>query len=197
MKMNRRKHDWEPVDNQGHSMECNRCGTYVGIYGSEWEEQMDAPCPEAFKPEEKKCLPEEDVAHFRKYCKHFEAKDWYWGFTCFSRQSYWNVMEREFVDEIIYGVYSYQGGCMAELRMAWKKLDDVVPYLRSFSESFPLITSPMHRKIFQGIYRLDNKRFSPDDFSRLLISLGFQDDSNYLLDDRKDSGNMEQPDKKI
>lgn len=81
---------------------------------------------------------------------------------------------------------------MAELCMTWERLDMTVPYLRSFSESFPLLTSPMHRKIFEGIHKLNDEYFSPDDFSRLLLSLGVQDDSDYLLDEIEGSGNVEQ-----
>lgn len=40
-----RKHCWEPVDNQGHSMECTACGEYIGIGTPEWSEKLDGPCP--------------------------------------------------------------------------------------------------------------------------------------------------------
>lgn len=134
---------------------------------------------------EKKHLPEEDIRYFKRYCKNFEGTDLYWGFTCFSRENYRDEVEHEFADEISYGVYSHQGGCMAELRMAWENLDEIVPNLRSFSESFFLLTSPTHRKIFEGIYEMNNESFSPEDFSRLLVSLGFQDDSDYLLNESR------------
>lgn len=80
---------------------------------------------------------------------------------------------------------------MAELCMAWEKLNMTVPYLRSFSESFPLLTSPTHRKIFEGVHKLNDEYFSPDDFSHLLLSLGFQDDSDYLMNEIEDNGNAE------
>lgn len=39
------KHDWEPTDNQGHSMECVRCGIYIGISEPEiWNEHLNAEC---------------------------------------------------------------------------------------------------------------------------------------------------------
>lgn len=134
---------------------------------------------------EKKHLPEEDIRHFKRYCKNFEETDLYWGFTCFSRQNYRDEVPHKFEDEILYGVYSHQGGCMAELCMSWEKLDKTVPYLRSFSESFPLLTSPTHRKIFEGIHEMNNELFSSEDFSRLLFLLGFQDDSDYLLNESR------------
>lgn len=146
----------------------------------------------AFPQKEKKNLSKEDIKHFKRYCKCFKETDLYWGFTCFSRQNYRDDVKHEFADEISYGVYSHQGGCMAELRMAWENLDEIVPYLRSFSESFPLLTSPTHRKIFEGIHEMNNELFSPEDFSRLLFSLGFQDNSDYLLDEVNDSDDAEQ-----
>lgn len=39
------KHDWEPVDNQGYTMECERCGTHIYIESSEWDKEIDAECP--------------------------------------------------------------------------------------------------------------------------------------------------------
>lgn len=146
-----------------------------------------------FPQKEKKHLPEEDIKHFKRYCKkNFEKTDLYWGFTCFSRQNYRDEVPHKSEDEIIYGVYSHQGGCMAELCMTWERFDMTVPYLRSFSESFPLLTSPTHRKIFEGIHKLNDEYFSPDDFSRLLLSLGFQDNSDYLLDEIDGSSEVEQ-----
>lgn len=40
------KHDWEPVDNQGYTLECMRCGAHIYIESPEWTEEFDADCPE-------------------------------------------------------------------------------------------------------------------------------------------------------
>ncbi len=39
------KHDWEPVDNQGYTMECVRCGAHIYFESPEWNEEVDADCP--------------------------------------------------------------------------------------------------------------------------------------------------------
>lgn len=68
----------------------------------------------------------------------------------FSRQNYKNDMIHSFEDEIIYGIYSHEGGCMSEMCTTWEKLGNVtVPYLRSFSESFSLLMSPTHKKFLR------------------------------------------------
>lgn len=41
------KHDWEPVDNQGYTMRCVRCGAYISMESSDWDKEIDADCPEA------------------------------------------------------------------------------------------------------------------------------------------------------
>ena len=128
-------------------------------------------------------LPEKDVRYFKRYVKDFQPENWYWGFTCFSRQNYRDCIRREFEDEIIYGIYSLEGGGMAEMTMIWEKIGVDEPCLRSFSESFVLMMSPTHKQIFAKIRKLNNERFSPEEFSKLLISLGFQDDSDFPLKD--------------
>lgn len=41
----RLKHNWEPTDNQGHSMCCSSCGINVNIYESEhWDKHVEANC---------------------------------------------------------------------------------------------------------------------------------------------------------
>ena len=38
------KHDWEPVDNQGYTMECVRRGAQIYFESPEWDEEIDADC---------------------------------------------------------------------------------------------------------------------------------------------------------
>ena len=40
------KHEWEPTDNQGYSMECLNCGLHIGIQDTEeWNKHLNAECP--------------------------------------------------------------------------------------------------------------------------------------------------------
>lgn len=41
------KHDWEPVDNQGHEMVCEKCGKYIFFGSPEWDKEINADCPGA------------------------------------------------------------------------------------------------------------------------------------------------------
>lgn len=132
--------------------------------------------------QQKMQLQEADVKYLRKFDKDFMPEKWYWGFSCFSRENYKNHICHEFEDQIIYGIYSYDGGCMAEMTMTWGNLRVKEPYLRCFSESFFLIMSPMHKNIFAHIRKWNKEWFSAEDFSKLLISLGFQDDSDFPLE---------------
>lgn len=46
------KHDFEPTDSQGHTMECTKCGRYVSVYNedeTDWEKGLNEECPEAIK----------------------------------------------------------------------------------------------------------------------------------------------------
>jgi len=45
-KANVEKHEWEPTDSQGQSMECVKCGRAVSIYEPEdWDKAHDEECP--------------------------------------------------------------------------------------------------------------------------------------------------------
>ena len=40
-----KKHEWEPVDSQGYSMECLNCDTHIGIQDAEaWNKELNATC---------------------------------------------------------------------------------------------------------------------------------------------------------
>lgn len=41
-----KKHDWEPTDSQGYSMECSKCGLAISIHQAEsWNANLEADCP--------------------------------------------------------------------------------------------------------------------------------------------------------
>ena len=48
------KHEWEPVDSQGYSMECLKCGTYIGMQDvEEWNKHLNANCSGKMENEER------------------------------------------------------------------------------------------------------------------------------------------------
>jgi len=106
------------------------------------------------------------------------------GFTCFSRQDYFesnHVFEKDIVDRIMIGNYAENGcGCEYEMTMVWVKLDDAsTPRLCVFNDAF--IAFKEHAKLFDELPRLNDVNFSPDEFSWLLIKLGYKDFSDTKL----------------
>ena len=108
--------------------------------------------------------------------------DLYWGFTCYSRQNYAKKGVEAFDDEIMYGVLARSGGCLMEMQMLWDKLaGDSVPRLKVFSDALPMLNCPTHKKLISRLAALEKKLFTSEEFSRLLLSLGFEDDSDNKL----------------
>lgn len=131
-------------------------------------------------------LSPEDIRHFSKWleCER-DYSDAFWAFTCFSRQDYAGIVEIPYLDEVHYGIWDKSGGCVCEMLMAWENMDgDIFPYVRSFSDSFVLLTSPMQKKIFEKLMKKRKGCFTPEEFSYVLLSCGFRD-----MSDHKISGN--------
>lgn len=43
-----KKHEWESTDSQGYSMECVKCGEYIGLQDNEnWNKHLNADCPKS------------------------------------------------------------------------------------------------------------------------------------------------------
>ena len=115
----------------------------------------------------------DDRAYLQQWMKVMDPQKLYWGFTCFSRQDYAGV-EKEGRDEVTYGIYSSEGGCLMEICMIFGENG---VKMRIFDEAFPLATSPTHLEVWHKLLRL-GEDFTSDEFSKELIGLGFQDDSD-------------------
>lgn len=127
-------------------------------------------------------LLNEDIQVLKTYMVNGDWNDLYWGFTCYSRQNYAKKGVEKFDDEIMYGVFARSGGCLMEIQMDWNNLaGNSVPSLKVFSEAFPLLDCPTHKKIISRLAGLKKELFTPEEFSRLLLSLGFEDDSHNSL----------------
>lgn len=126
-------------------------------------------------------LLDEDI-QVLKTSKGHDWDDLYWGFTCHSRQNYAKKGVQDFDDEIMYGIFARSGGCLMEMQMLWDKLaGDSVPRLRVFSDALAMLDCPTHKKLISRLAGSEKKLFTPDEFSRLLLSLGFEDDSDNQL----------------
>ena len=106
-------------------------------------------------------------------------EDTYYGFTQFSRMKYKDLY-KNFIDEITFGIYSKDGGCISEASIQWVPLmQKVVPHIGIFTDG---ITAAYSDKFIGVINDLcDEERLTPEQFSRLLIKHGFIDDSDESL----------------
>jgi len=106
------------------------------------------------------------------------------GFTCFSRQDYYPQLRDLHLqineqDSITFGLYYDNGSCKSEMSMAWEILQgEPTPCLRIFSDAFCLLGETAFQELFAKLSNLNDSHITSDEFSRLLISLGFRDISD-------------------
>jgi len=109
------------------------------------------------------------------------------GFTCFSRQDYYPQLKDLHLDfnehdSVLLGLYYDGGGCKAEMSMTWEVLqNEPEPRLKIFSDAFCLFGEKAFRELFSELERLEDPHITPDEFSKLLIRLGFRDLSDKPL----------------
>lgn len=112
----------------------------------------------------------------------------FFGFSCDSRMEYFtdeyktNYRKSGYVDRVFFGIHDRRGGTRFEMSMVWYDLDDKpTPKFEVFSEAMAEVTKPWHKKMMKKVVDLGNQYFTSDEFSRVLISLGFEDMSDYKL----------------
>ncbi|MFR0985247.1 MAG: hypothetical protein ACLSFZ_00575 [Frisingicoccus sp.] len=124
-------------------------------------------------------LSKDDILYLKKYGVNNQFEDMYWGFTCFSRQNYTGTLPRGVVDDVVYGIYFYEGGALAEMAKYWYQLPgEAAPCLEVFSDAFLLLESPLQKRIMVELRKKYSENFTSEDFSKLLIRMGFRDDSD-------------------
>lgn len=128
-------------------------------------------------------LSSADIRHFSKWLdSKRDYSELFWAFTCFSRQDYADEVEIPYLDEVCYGLWNKNGGCVCEMLMVWERIGgDAVPVIQSFSESFVLLTSPVQKKVFEKLMKMRKECFTPEEFSKVLLSCGFRDMSDRKL----------------
>ena len=111
--------------------------------------------------------------------KSIEQKT-YFGFIQQSRMNYGEVPYGKVIDEIIFGIYVENDGCISEAAFVWEKVgDELIPYLRIFSDGITVAYSEKFKAIADEINNKDN--VTPRQIAELLIQHGFKDDSDKPL----------------
>lgn len=111
-----------------------------------------------------------------------EQKDAYYGFTHFSRMEYSDIPKDDsFIDEITFGLYVRNDGCISEASIVWENLmGKPVFYVRSFGDG---LKATFSQKFISIVNELKlQEYYSPEEVARLLIAEGFEDDSDRPLD---------------
>lgn len=131
-----------------------------------------------------KAVPGTDIDHLSVYFPREDWNEYFWGFTCFSRQDYAKVVPLDAVDEIMLGVQCVQGGTLGELAVRWYRLGGrAVPKLEVFDEAWPLLQTPTLVAVLEQLTQMSRKGSpTPDEVSALLIAHGFTDESDQPLE---------------
>lgn len=129
-------------------------------------------------------LPPVDAAGLNA---RFPREDWgeyFWGFTCFSRQDYAKTVPLDGVDEIMLGIQCTQGGCLCEMAIRWHMIgNEPVPQLEMFDEAWPLFHAPTFVSVLEQLTQMSQDHvLTPDEVSALLIAHGFTDQSDRPLE---------------
>lgn len=126
-----------------------------------------------------------DLDYLQKYFPHIKPPEDFWGFTCFSRQSYADKISLECEDEIMLGVYSKGGGCTCEMAIRWHKLsiDICAPRIECFDEAWAILYAPIFTRFLNLLMESHRQNLRPDEMSRALIFSGFIDLSDQPLPD--------------
>lgn len=116
----------------------------------------------------------------------FPRDDWgeyFWGFTCFSRQDYAKVVPLDGVDEIMLGIQCVQGGCLCDMAIRWHMIGNKpTPRLEMFDEAWPLFRTPTFVSVLEQLTQMSQNHIpTPDEVSALLIAHGFTDQSDRPL----------------
>lgn len=94
-----------------------------------------------------------------------------------SKAWYKNIPEiRDYVDEVMFGLYYEDDGCEGEMCIRWYNLGKEIiptPQLEVFDGSFKVLNK--FKDIIQKLSEYDDKNIQPNEFCRLLIECGFKD----------------------
>jgi hypothetical protein len=116
-----------------------------------------------------------------------EIGRYYNGFSCLSRQDYGAdyiekiTKPKNYINEILFGIYDKNGGCKSEAAVRWIITDkQSLPRFEIFIDGYKIFHYLVGLSAFNDFIE-DFSIFTPEEFSRLLIKLGFVDLSDEKL----------------
>lgn len=122
--------------------------------------------------------------------------EYYYGFTHFQRMKYNDIPHPESVDEITFGLYCRDGGCVSEASVLWTHLDGkIVPYIRIFDDGIKAAFSAKFLAVVDKLRNMGN--YTPGQLSYLLIDQGFEDNSDTPLEQLENVKYMRLPRREI
>lgn len=133
--------------------------------------------------EQIKTLPQADAERLNVY---FPREDWslyFWGFTCFSRQTYAGTVPLNSLDEVMLGVQCADGSTMGELAIRWHMLSGrAIPRLEVYDDAWQIMQTPTFAAVMEALAQMSRRHApTPDEVSALLIAHGFTDQSDRPL----------------
>ena len=112
--------------------------------------------------------------------KNLNKKETYYGFIQHSRMNYSNVPYGKCIDEIVFGIYVENDGCISEAAFVWEMVgDELIPYLRIFSDGITIAYSEKFKAVADEINNKDN--ITPKQIAEMLLKYGFRDCSDKPL----------------
>ena len=101
----------------------------------------------------------------------------YYGFIQNSRMNYCPVPYGKCIDEIVFGIYVENDGCISEAAMVWEKVEnEIIPYLRVFCDGIKATFSERFKAVADEI--CDRSNLTPNEFAEILIKHEFKDISD-------------------
>lgn len=130
-------------------------------------------------------LSKNDLRFFQKHYPDVNFNDTYWAFSvCGGKDA--AVMCPGLEAEVSYGLAFKSGGCFAELGMEWNPSGSgsEAPYLKAFMDATILLACPTHQKLSMALMKYKESGPTPEQFSKLLCSFGFEDETKWLPAER-------------
>ena len=126
-------------------------------------------------------LSKNDLRFFQKHYPDVNFDNAYWSFSYWGGSEHAAIVPPSLKSGIWYGMSFEDGGCIAEMSMQWESLERMPgPYLRTFMDATVLLASPMHRKLSVALMKYKEDGPTPEQFAKLLVSLGFEDETTRL-----------------
>ncbi|APM40500.1 hypothetical protein [Clostridium kluyveri] len=104
------------------------------------------------------------------------------GFTQLSRAWYGEVCLRnsDYVDRVIFGLYSSQGGTTGEMTVDWINLSGkIVPELNIFSDAWSALSN--FHDLINVLGEHDSEDPTPEEFCKYLLDCGFMDRTETII----------------